>query len=68
MTENNRPDPENNSFDAENASKKASNTPTDQPIYAPAAPEYIADKKLKSDPTSAPGWERNTLEKLALHH
>jgi protease-4 len=66
MTENNRPDPENNSFDAENASKNGSNMPPDQSIRAQAAPEIIAGKKSKADPTDTPGWERSTLEKLAF--
>ncbi len=66
MTENNRPDPENNPFEAENASKNGSNMPEGQSIRAPAAPEIGAAKKSKIDPTDAPGWERNTLEKLAF--
>jgi protease-4 len=66
MTENNRPDPENPSFGAENASKSGSNTPQDQSNPAPAAPEIIASKKSKADPTDTPGWERATLEKLAF--
>jgi protease-4 len=66
MTENNRPDPENPSFGAENASKSGSNMPPDQPIHAPAAPEIVASKKSKADPTDTPGWERATLEKLAF--
>ncbi len=66
MTENSRPDPENPSFEAENASKIGSNTPQNQSIHAPAAPEIVASKKSKVDPTDTPGWERNTLEKLAF--
>ena len=66
MTENNRPDPENQSFGAENAPKIGSNTPPDQSIHAPEAPEIVASKKSKADPTDTPGWERNTLEKLAF--
>ncbi len=66
MTENNRPDPENNPFEAENASKNGSNTAPDQSIRAQAAPEIVAERKSKTDPTDAPGWERSTLEKLAF--
>ena len=66
MTENNRPESENNPFEAENAVKNGSNTPEDQSIRAPAAPETGAGKKSKTDPISAPGWERNTLEKLVF--
>ena len=40
--------------------------PPDQPIHAPAAPEIVASKKSKADPTDTPGWERATLEKLAF--
>ena len=66
MTENSRPDPESPSFGAENASKSGSNIPPDQSIHEPAAPEIVAAKKSKTDPTDTPGWERNTLEKLAF--
>ena len=66
MTENNRPDSENNPVEAENASKSGLNMPPDQSIHVPAAPEIVASKKLKTDPTNAPGWERNTLERLAF--
>ena len=38
----------------------------DQSAHAQAAPETIAEKKSKTDPTQTPGWERNTLEKLAF--
>jgi len=66
MTDSNRPEPENNPLDAENASKNGSNTAPDQSVHARAAPETIAEKKSKTDPTQTPGWERNTLEKLAF--
>ena len=66
MTENNRPDPENNPFEAEKSSKNESNIPPDQSIHAQAAPETGANKKSKTDLTDTPGWERNTLEKLAF--
>ena len=66
MNDSNRPEPENNPFDAENASKNESNQPFDQSIRAQAAPENIANSMQKNDPTHTPGWERNTLEKLAF--
>ena len=66
MTENSRPDPENPSFEAENAPKIGSTIPQNQSIHASAAPEIVASKKSKVDPTDTPGWERNTLEKLAF--
>jgi protease-4 len=66
MTENSRPDPESPSFEAENAPKIGSTIPQNQSIHAPAAPEIVASKKSKVDPTDTPGWERNTLEKLAF--
>ena len=40
--------------------------PSDQSIHAQAAPETGANKKSKIDLTDTPGWERNTLEKLAF--
>ncbi len=66
MNDSNRPEPENNPFEPENASKSGSNMPPDQSIQAQAAPENIAKNMNKNDPTSNPGWERNTLEKLAF--
>ena len=66
MNDSNRPDPENSPFEAENTSKSGSNVPPDQSIYAQAAPESIANNMNKNDPTNTPGWERNTLEKLAF--
>ena len=38
----------------------------DQSSPAQPAPESIANNMLKNDPTQTPGWERNTLEKLAF--
>lgn len=66
MTDSNRPEPENNPFDAEKTSKNESNQPFDQSIRDQEAPEKIANTMNKSDPTNTPGWERNTLEKLAF--
>jgi protease IV len=66
MNDSNRPDPDNHPFEAENASKNESNQPPDQSIRAQAAPENIANNMNKNDPTQTPGWERNTLEKLAF--
>ena len=66
MNDSNRPDPENNPFDAENSQKIGSNTPADQSKPEQDAPENIANHMSKNDPTQTPGWERNTLEKLAF--
>ena len=66
MNDSNRPEPENNPFDPENGSKSGSNVTPDQSIRAQAAPENIANSMPKNDPTQRPGWERNTLEKLAF--
>ena len=66
MNDSNRPEPENNPFDAENVSKNESNQPFDQSLRAQEAPENIAKTMNKNDPTHTPGWERNTLEKLAF--
>ena len=66
MNDPNRPDPESNPFDAENSSKSGSNIPPDQSIRAQEAPESIVNNMSKNDPTQTPGWERNTLEKLAF--
>ena len=66
MFENNRPDPENNPFNAENALKNEPNLATNQSNRAQIAPESIANNMNKNDPTGTPGWERNTLEKLAF--
>ena len=66
MNDPNRPDPENNPFNVENSSKSGSNIPPDQSIRAQEAPESIVNNMSKNDPTQTPGWERNTLEKLAF--
>ena len=59
MTDPKRPDPIEPSHDPYD-------DPADQPIGAQAAPEKIAKNMNKNDPTSQPGWERATLEKLAF--
>jgi len=66
MTDSNRPQPENNATDSETIANIWSNTPADQSKNAPTAPESIANYMSKNDPTETPGWERNTLEKLAF--
>ena len=66
MNDPNRPDPKSNPFDAENSLKSGSNLPPDQSARAQAAPESIVNNMSKNDPTQTPGWERNTLEKLAF--
>ena len=66
MNDSNRPNTENNPLDPENGSKNGSNKPLDDSIQGQTAPENIAKNMHRNDPTSAPGWERNTLEKLAF--
>ncbi|NQW92661.1 MAG: S49 family peptidase [Polaromonas sp.] len=66
MNDSNRPEPENNTSEPENDLKSGSNIPLDQSLRAQAAPETIAKSMSKNDPTQTPGWERNTLEKLAF--
>ena len=59
MNDSNRPD----------ASDTPDHTPSQPPALdesAQAAPEKVASRKLKTDPTADPGWERATLEKLAF--
>ncbi len=70
MTDSNRPDfenkPETDPFEPENGSKNGANLPPDQSTRAQAAPENVANNMNNTDPTNSPGWERNTLEKLAF--
>ena len=66
MNDSNRPGTENNPTEPENGLKNEFNQPLDQSIRAQAASENIAKNMSKNDPTSSPGWERSTLEKLAF--
>ena len=66
MTHPNRPDAEDTVIDPEAASNIQANQAAAQTIQARAAPESIVSNMSKNDPTQAPGWERNTLEKLAF--
>ena len=66
MSDPNRPQPENNPSEPETIPNNGSNASVDQPIHAPRAPERISNYMSKNDPTETPGWERNTLEKLAF--
>ena len=66
MTDPNRPPPENNASVPETIANIGLNRPEDQSIHAPTDPESIANYMSKNDPTETPGWERNTLEKLAF--
>ena len=66
MTDPNRPQPENNASVPETIANIGLNRPEDQSIHAPTDPESIANYMSKNDPTETPGWERNTLEKLAF--
>ena len=70
MTENNRPPIDSNSdktpSDGENNLKNESNEAVANVLPTHKATENIAKNMNKNDPTSQPGWERNTLEKLAF--
>ena len=66
MTNPNRPDAQDTIIDPDATSNKEPIQAADQQIRAPAAPEKVAISTNKNDPTSTPGWERNTLEKLAF--
>ena len=66
MSDPNRPQSENNPSEPETSAIIGSNRPADQAIRAPDAPEKIVNHMSKNDPTETPGWERNTLEKLAF--
>ena len=66
MNDSNLPEPEKRPFDPENGFKNEPNQPSDQSIRTQEAPENIAKNMNRNDPTSLPGWERNTLEKLAF--
>ena len=65
MTDPNRPDFTNTYIEGDNDPKNGSNKPEDQVKRAQAAPEKVVNT-TKNDPTQAPGWERNTLERLAF--
>jgi protease IV len=66
MTDHNRPDANEPSFDPSKGSNSDSNEALAQSIRAQAAPEMLAKKSDASDPSAVPGWERATLEKLAF--
>jgi protease IV len=66
MTEPNRPDPTEPSFDAPKAPDFDQNMPEGQSNRGPNAPEKGAKKSATADPTVVPGWEQATLEKLAF--
>ncbi len=66
MNEPNRPDPTDPAFDASKDPKFDQNTLQGQFNQAQYAPEKGAKKGATTDASSAPGWERVTLEKLAF--
>ncbi len=66
MTDHNRPDPNEPSFDPSKDLNIDSNEALAQSIRAQAAPETGAKKAGSADPSAVPGWERATLEKLAF--
>ena len=57
---------DSNRTEPENGLKNESNKPSNPTIPALEAPENIAKNMNRDDPTSTPGWERSTLEKLAF--
>ena len=66
MTDPNRPDANEPSFDPSKGSNIDSNEALAQSIRVQAAPETGAKKSASFDPSAVPGWERATLEKLAF--
>lgn len=72
MNDLNRPDSADPSFDPTAPLKTLQDSETHQnqaealSSQAHNAPEKIVKKSASTDPTSAPGWERATLEKLAF--
>lgn len=67
MNDSNRPDPIDPSLDpASSAHELGENQPEPPAGRAQPATEKIAKKSASADPSSVPGWERATLEKLAF--
>ena len=66
MTEKDAQGPETVILDPEAVQTSDKNSTADKNFWGQSAPEIGANKKLKSDLTDTPGWERNTLEKLAF--
>ena len=66
MTDHNRPDPNEPSFDPSKDSNINLNEAPYQSIRGQEAPEKGAKKSGSHDPSAVPGWERATLEKLAF--
>ncbi len=74
MNDSNRPDKTNPYTDPSSDAhpdfprepKFEENTPEAQYSRVHSAPEMVAEKSSAATPSSAPGWERGTLEKLAF--
>ena len=74
MNDSNRPDKTNPYTDPSSDAhpdfprepKFEENTPEAQYSRSQSAPEIVAEKSSAATPSSAPGWERATLEKLAF--
>ncbi|UUZ69129.1 S49 family peptidase [Polaromonas sp. P2-4] len=70
MNDSNRPGSTDQSSDPSSDPPQGPEFQTNQPEalspLAQAAPETIATKSEKTDPSTVPGWERATLEKLAF--
>ena len=66
MNDSNRPGNTDPSFDSSKEPEFQSNQPEALSARAHDAPELSANKSAAADPSSVPGWERATLEKLAF--
>ncbi|ABM38381.1 S49 family peptidase [Polaromonas naphthalenivorans] len=66
MNDSNRPGNTDSSFDPSREPGYQSNQPEALSSSAHTAPELIAKKSSEANPSSVPGWERATLEKLVF--
>ena len=66
MTEKDNQGPETVILDPDAVQSESENSGAAQSLRGPNAPENVANKFGKTDPTQQPGWERSTLEKLAF--
>ena len=66
MNDSNRPGNTDPSLDSSKEPEFQPNQPEVLSARAQGAPELNVNKSVAVDPSSAPGWERATLEKLAF--
>jgi protease IV len=66
MNDSNRPGNSDPSFDPSKDPEFKSNQPEAHSPRAQGAPEFIANQSAGAAPSGTPGWERETLEKLAF--